>query len=298
MNRREFLKKIGIGTLITGSGIGFLTHIFSEKDEKNDLEEIKFIQEIINNWDWKKQNFKKKLTRKKFLELRKFYYKYNKKTKEENKEYVCKIYPIIKKEYLVDIIRKKIKENLTLFNTSPEFLFSFIGIEDNKKFENNTIYFKRMHKNLPQIFLQKAEEFNINFKLIFTICLIESSFEHPEPNKSGALNYMQIKPVTIKKVDEYFSRSPKYEDLPKDKKSWREIMNGILNIKRIIEVLNLNINYNNLIDDIDFYILLMCYNQGLDGIIENLNGEFQEEAIKYVKKAKAILSYNWDYTTD
>ena len=127
--------------------------------------------------------------------------------------------------------REKIKHEIRIFDSSPKMLFEFIG-KKSGNVENGKILFAKMHNTLPQIFIDKAKEYNLNHKIIFTICLIESNFGGWKTSDSEALGPMQIKLNTINTVEKHFNIQPRYEKLKDDnERRWRQLTTGILNIK-------------------------------------------------------------------
>lgn len=330
LEKRKSLKKLGIlatGTITGAAGVCYsIKDFFKPKSPKktinseniintrnkeenkiiskkenggitNEISERKFINYIYNNWNWRKQDFKKAISTKDFFRLEQIYYKYNNKTEIKEIKFVCEIYPLVKNKFYLEFTRTKIKKEFNLFDSDISYA-DFIDYKDKVIF-NKTIYFSVINSELVRLLIHFCQKHKIDMKISTIIALIETNFglevsrENPEKK---AIGIMQTKKNAILEIESENNLYPPYFSLVDfSKKKEREVEIGVLYIKKIIKKLKLNLK-GDLLNNIDFYILLMCYNQGIKGILENsLDNEYPKEAIRYVKKAKAILCYNWNF---
>lgn len=296
MDRRTFLKEL------FAFSATFAVPNLSFAEESNKEKIYKYIDSIIKNWwDPKTQKLKAKLPPKHFEYVRYIslyvndYILENKRTQKEKD--ILYIYNRIKYPYLYEYIYSRIKRDLRLFSIDSELIVKKIRNLETS-FDGNHINFANINENLTQAMLRLCSNYSIDHKIPFSLSLIENNFGKTQTSIANARGIMQTKPIAINFVENYFNLEPKYKHLKNKKdKIWRELIAGILYIKAIKELLEIKNEIS--LDIINTIIVSMCYKEGIDKIMENLEGKpFDDDAIIYARECLSCLSYEFKYEKD
>jgi len=309
INRRNFVKTMAVGAL------AFFTdkkraNSFSRYEQENapykesriqkGVPDLKNMVQILRKWSNKKQTFDPVLTQDEFWTLRKYKIKYKKIDKNirtQQQKDIIYYYNRVYCKYLYGITREKIKRNFKTLQAPPALILKKVRNQNESVIRNNKINFAKINPSWANVLFNFRSRYIVPEYVSFTISLIENNFGKVKVSKAGAVGPLQILIKTLLHMEELYANKyslfPPYHKLSANDKFWRESQTGVLYMKHIIDLFDLKVDKHNF-DRVDFLILLLCYKEGVNKIVESFDEDkYEDDAIIYGNEGLSALNFDF-----
>lgn len=291
LSRRKFLGIFGGATIASSIPKWVFADEFPKPLPFSETEIDEFCDFVIDEWhkkkhkmrlDWEQFFYLKQICERKFFPI-------SENDRTQKQKDIIFIFNSIKYFYFTILTRVRINNELHTYSSDSSLILTYIN-DYQKNVEGNVIYFEGINRNFMRTLYGFCKKERVNYKVAFIIATIENNFGNNVRSSANAMGPMQVKAEAIRDMEIKYGFQTKYAQLSESDKYIRGTHLGVLYIKYIIELLGLDISVNH-IDKIDFIILLLCYNQGISGILTNYDKPYNLEGVNYVKKGLSGLNY-------
>lgn len=296
-NRRKFLSIFGGTAIATASSMFPFSKAFAE-------DTIKEFHDTLFEIYKKTPNDLFNISDREFLRLydmAHFIRRIEDKKRTQVEKNLIMFYNNIKDRFLYKIFIRDVLDDLLEKGKFTIDINGFLDRVRNKEKsyddETKSIKFREINAPLVAVLLRFSQELEVNKKLLFTIATLENNFGKNNTSNKDAKGVLQITDPTVNYLEEKYNITPKMANLKESDKNWRRIYLGVLNIKDIMNRLNVNLDENN-IDLIDYIACLFAYNKGVSGLLEETAKTLKKnngEVVEYVSLGITALKFRYEY---